>query len=397
MLIFGAVVAGACTAASAALVAFDQFLDDNRWTAKVLLVLAGLALLLALWDRRGVRAVRRHERRLLASLGASSYEAMLRQRRPASRRGAPAPAAGVGCRAHDTMAAQWRLITGGAPLHWALDHRPAIVALAERRQQAAPFLATDLAHEESSLADAARLLVERVVALRHVGATGERLPLVLDEPFIGLDQGDTVRLLETIRRLAAFHQILLVTGDHEVEAWATHLASTGQLAVVRPAPRPPATSRRGHPTTPPPGPIPPAHGAASSPRGHRRHTERILQREGAVVECPADDDAGEAPPGLLEVRQRGDVGEGAHTARRHHRRGGGSEQRTVELQVGPLERAVHRDLGHDEGGRRRAVSKRCSTSTTSSPEPRSQPRTATSRPRTSSPTATRPAARAAAW
>ena len=205
-------------------------------------MLAVLALLLALWDRRGVRAVRRHERRLLASLGATSYEAMRASAGPLAdeeRRRLLLDAAA----AHDAMAAQWRLLTGGAPLHWALDHRPAIVALAERRQQAAPFLATDLAREESSLADAARLLVERVVALRHVGATGERLPLVLDEPFIGLDAGDTVRLLETVRRLAAFHQILLVTGDREVEAWATRLASTGQLAVVRPGAPPPDDSR----------------------------------------------------------------------------------------------------------------------------------------------------------
>ena len=101
----------------------------------------------------------------------------------------------------------------------ALGARPptAIAALAERRQQAAPFLATDLAREESALADSARLLVERVGALRHVGSTGERLPLVLDEPFIGLDAGDTVRLLETVRRLAAFHQVLLVTGNDEVD------------------------------------------------------------------------------------------------------------------------------------------------------------------------------------
>ena len=136
--------------------------------------------------------------------------------------------------AYDSTAAQWRLLTGGASLHWALDHRPAIAALAERRQQAAPFLATDLAREESALADSARLLVWRVGALRHVGSTGERLPLVLDEPFIGLDAGDTVRLLETVRRLAAFHQVLLVTGNEEVAAWATRLAPSGQLSVVRP-------------------------------------------------------------------------------------------------------------------------------------------------------------------
>ena len=76
---------------------------------------------------------------------------------------------------------------------------------------------------------------------------------MLDEPFIGLDAGDTVRLLETVRRLAALHQILLVTGDREVEAWASRLASTGQLAVVRPG-APPPEQRHGCPA-PPPGPI----------------------------------------------------------------------------------------------------------------------------------------------
>src|SRR5204863_71889 len=134
-------------------------------------------------------------RRLLASLGAPSYEAMRVRAGPLAdeeRRRLLLD----GQSAFDSTAAQWRLLTGGESLQWALDHRPAIAALAERRQQAAPFLVTDLAGEESALADSARSLVERVGALRHVGSRRERLPLVLDEPFIGLYGGDTVRLLE---------------------------------------------------------------------------------------------------------------------------------------------------------------------------------------------------------
>lgn len=266
VVIFGGVVAAACLVASAALVAFDQFLDDNRWTAKVLLVLGLLALGLALWDRRGVRAVRRHERRLLASLGAPSYEAMRARAGPLAddrRRNLLLDAAA----AYDSTAAQWRLLTGGIPLQWALDHRPAVTALAERRARAAPFLATDLAREESPLADAARLLVERVGTLRHVGLTRERLPLILDEPFIGLDAGDTVRLLETVRRLAAFHQVLLVTGNPEVEAWATRLASSGQLSMVRPESSVPTTGATAAGGAPEPSRAPsvPEDGAAATP------------------------------------------------------------------------------------------------------------------------------------
>lgn len=225
-------IAGGLAAAAVVLLLFEDVLDDDRWTARALLVLAVVAVLLTLWDRRKVARARQLERRALARSGSTTFRSLSRSVGPladdATRSSVLAAAA-----EYEPLAARFRIVAGGAPLDWALAHRRVIQELALRRRQSTPYLAADLAVDDGALADSARALVDRVIELRDVGVEHERFPLVLDEPFIGLDPGDTVRLLETVRRLAQSHQIVLVTGDPNIESWASRLVPARQVDLVR--------------------------------------------------------------------------------------------------------------------------------------------------------------------
>jgi hypothetical protein len=214
------------------LLLFEGLLDDDRWTARAMLVLAAVAAALALWDRRKLLRARQLERRALAATGSTSFRSLSRSVGPLAD-DATRAAVLAAAEEHEPLAARFRIVAGGAPLDWALAHRRVIQELALRRRQSTPYLAADLAADDGSLADSARVLVDRVVELRDVGIHHERLPLVLDEPFIGLDPGDTVRLLETVRRLAQSHQVVLVSGDPNIESWAARLVPARQVNLVR--------------------------------------------------------------------------------------------------------------------------------------------------------------------
>lgn len=225
-------IAGGLAGVAVVLMLFEHLLDDDRWTARALLVLAVVALLLALWDRRKLARARQLERRALAGTGSTSFASLTRSVGPLAD-DATRAAVLAAAEQHEPLAARFRIVAGGAPLDWALAHRRVIQELALRRRQSTAYLAADLAGDDGALADAARVLVDRVVELREVGIEHERFPLVLDEPFIGLDPGDTVRLLETVRRLAQSHQVVLVTGDPNIESWAARLVPARQVTLVR--------------------------------------------------------------------------------------------------------------------------------------------------------------------
>ncbi|MPY92361.1 MAG: hypothetical protein GEV08_04610 [Acidimicrobiia bacterium] len=225
-------IAGVLVAIAVVLFLVEGLLNDDSWTARAMLVLAAVAAALTLWDRRKLLRARQLERRALAATGTTSFSSLSRSVGPLAddtTRAAVLAAA----QEHEPFAARFRIVAGGAPLDWALAHRRVIEELALRRRHSTPFLSPDLAADDGSLADSARVLVDRVVELREVGVEREPFPLLLDEPFIGLDPGDTVRLLETVRRLAHSHQIVLVTGDPNIESWAARLVPARQVNLVR--------------------------------------------------------------------------------------------------------------------------------------------------------------------
>src|SRR5690606_37066752 len=78
-------------------------------------------------------------------------------------------------------------------------------------------------------------LVVRLSEARRLGRSGESFPLVLDDPFTGFDSSVKPALLELIRQSSHRQQILLLTEDPAVAAWARLEALTGALSVVEPS------------------------------------------------------------------------------------------------------------------------------------------------------------------
>lgn len=219
----GGIVAGACAVVALLLLAFDGLLDDDGWTSKVLIILAALALGIALWDRRALLAARRNERKVLDELARSGVPA-----------GSPVAGDDPGAKellaaaaAYEPEVERWRLVSGGAPLEAARAVRSDVEQAARRREGS-----TNNGAAGPAASGAVGLLRGRVAALARVGVVGERLPLVLDDPGAGLDPADAERLLDEVERLAAHHQVVLVSGDADVLSWATARSADDRLALA---------------------------------------------------------------------------------------------------------------------------------------------------------------------
>jgi ABC-type lipoprotein export system ATPase subunit len=79
----------------------------------------------------------------------------------------------------------------------------------------------------------AHVLVTRLAEVRAVA--GEGMPLLLDDPFQQLDPSIKPLLLELLGRSAGEPQILFLTEDEDVAAWARLEALTGEVALIEPA------------------------------------------------------------------------------------------------------------------------------------------------------------------
>ena len=95
----------------------------------------------------------------------------------------------------------------------------------------------------------AQWLVGKFAAARRAGGTGESLPLVLDDPLVGLDAAHKQWALGTIGRLAGSPQVIYLTADRDVVAWARIEAIGGELSVINPTP---GRADVGQGTGPPP-------------------------------------------------------------------------------------------------------------------------------------------------
>lgn len=227
----GLLVAGACTGIALLLLALNGELQDNNWTAKALLLLAVVSLVVALADRRHLWATKRQERRMRAALPKSSRQAVDVRSGPLADDAARTAVLSAAAE-HDLLTTRWRLLSGGVAVKWALANRAAIEALAQRRQVTSAHLGADFKSERGAPADTARLIVHRLLELRAVGPHEERLPLVLDEPFLHLEAAERVRLLGIVLRMAADQQVVLVTSDASSIAWAEPRSVAGQVGLV---------------------------------------------------------------------------------------------------------------------------------------------------------------------
>lgn len=134
--------------------------------------------------------------------------------------------------------ARWHRTAGDVDVDWALEHRPAIVAAARiaadahRRDVTENALVPRHASDETpELIDA---LITRFAESRGLGAGGEALPLLLDEPFAAVDPAVRPALLEVLLDQAATSQVILLTNSEDIMSWARLEEMTGTLTIVGP-------------------------------------------------------------------------------------------------------------------------------------------------------------------
>jgi len=212
----------------------------NRWSALPFAVLAGAFLAVAVVFRRRLEEAKVAEAEALNAAGARDYGGFLQQRvavllgteEHKRRRVSEAVTE------HRRAQAAWTRLVGDVDLDWAVSHRRAVTAAAaENGDEQALALIEDL--RRSRPADArqlADLVLRRVERVAAVGPQGETLPLILDEPFEGLDGPGTRWMLELLTRIAGHPQLVLLTENRDIAAWAELEQLAGHLSVVAPLP-----------------------------------------------------------------------------------------------------------------------------------------------------------------
>jgi hypothetical protein len=134
------------------------------------------------------------------------------------------------------MAEKWRALAGDVPVKWALERKARVLDAAgelvdaDDTERLWPVRPTPVGQ-----AEIAERLVVRLAQLRHVGGGGESFPLILDEPLADADTSVKQWVLEMIGRSAGSPQVVYLTADEDVAAWARMEAIAGHVAIVEPA------------------------------------------------------------------------------------------------------------------------------------------------------------------
>lgn len=184
-----------------------------------------------MWRR--LEAAREAEQAALEKAGASSYLGFHLQRvnvllsSDQTRRQLMAAA-----EAHREASYNWQDMAGDVPVTWALEHREDIVAAAKVRVRTDHVASNERTDLETVLGEE---LVVRLSEARRLGSSGESFPLVLDDPFVDFDSSVKPALLELLGEASHRQQVLLLTEDPDVAAWARLESLTGALSVVEPS------------------------------------------------------------------------------------------------------------------------------------------------------------------
>jgi len=226
--------------ANAALLALPVAVLIGWWLAIPLLVLAGG---MTAWSARQWQAVekaRRDEREALDAAGADSFMAFQLARvervlgtEDRRRRLTDAAAA------HRAAMAEWGLLAGIISVDWAIAHRDDVREAAVRHREGDArrnkTAASQSPVEESAVEPLARL--RDSLGVRSIGrSTEESLPLICDDPLVDLPASAKAPLLEELLAASKVRQVVFLTGDDEVAAWARVEALTDEIGLVEGAP-----------------------------------------------------------------------------------------------------------------------------------------------------------------
>ena len=231
---FAVLVAGAACVLSVPVAAIDPM------KAGPLLAIGALMTTLAFLYRSRVSRAERAEQEALEAAGADSYLGFQVQRvnglvnNQQGRRRLLAAA-----EEHREAASRWIAAAGDVSVDWALEHHEQIVGAAKLRADmrslgAMSSTAPDM--DEDATAALAQALIGRMAGARRIGASTESFPIILDEPFVGLEPTMKPALLELLSRTAGSPQAILLTDDEDVASWARLEALAGELTILEPTP-----------------------------------------------------------------------------------------------------------------------------------------------------------------
>lgn len=225
----GIFVGGACVVAAIPAVAV------RNWVSVPLLAVAIVTTVVSIVFRRRMERARRAERRALDEAGAETYLAFRLQRMNTMfDGGADRSRLADAVAEHRTALARWKSIAGDISVDLAFDLRDRVTAAAHRIREAGGTDGGSAAAVEP--AELAQALIVRMNDLRHGAAGGESLPLLLDEPLAGVSPSVKQWVLELVSRSAGTPQIVYLTNDPDIAAWARMEAVGGDLAILEPAP-----------------------------------------------------------------------------------------------------------------------------------------------------------------
>lgn len=207
-----------------------------------MLAITMVAMLYSLVTRRGIGRAYKAEQDALAEAGAQSYLGFHLERVNAMLSSAESRKRLVlAAEEHRKARETWRELAGNIDVEWALDHREEVIAAALLQRGASPLNGSEPAFapiEGELAANLAHTLVTRMAEARRLGPGGESLPLILDDPFIELEQSVKPALLELLSRSAGHPQVIFLTEDRDVASWARLEALTGEVSIVEAAPEP---------------------------------------------------------------------------------------------------------------------------------------------------------------
>jgi hypothetical protein len=196
----------------------------------VLAVSAG-AMALVHWSRVSVDKAISAERKALHAAGKDSYLSLHLDRVEEflSKRGG-----GGSEREAAAARAEWQRLAGAIDVGWAMEHRAEITEAAQLEHELGQLERSSGSDALRSVlgANVAHRLVQQIGQARRAGDSGESFPLVLDEPFAAIDRKVKPALLELILRSAGTPQVVLLTEDADVMAWARLETMTGAASII---------------------------------------------------------------------------------------------------------------------------------------------------------------------
>jgi hypothetical protein len=210
----------------------------KSWVAIPFLLIAICTTLLSIGYRRRMEKAQKAERKVLEEVGADSYLAFrLARVNGLVDGGANRTKLTAAVTAHRDAMTAWRALAGDVSAEWAFDMRDKISGAALRLREAdssgAEPIAGAAVAEPTELAQG---LITKMSELRHVGPRNEALPMLLDEPLDGVAVSTKQWLLELLARSAGAPQVIYLTDDADVAAWARMQSLTGELAIIEAAP-----------------------------------------------------------------------------------------------------------------------------------------------------------------